>query len=156
MAESYSQKDNVVPSIPTATSDNRDPNNLNKHLQLDFFNIIAEPDPSAYSFELLHDISKKVYHYSKVLIYRLLTILIGLPLMLCWGLTFGIYTFIMIWIAVPSRRLCQSLFAECGFYTQTMSDAVIAPLFRALGQIYSNVRMTLFSQSINSTKQIQV
>ncbi|CAF0754580.1 unnamed protein product [Rotaria sp. Silwood1] len=156
MAEGYSQNDNVNPSIPTVTSDNRDPNGINRHLQLNFFNVIAEPDPSAYNFKFLHEIANKVYQYSKLFIYRLLTSLVGLPLMLAWGLIFGIYTFAMIWIAVPIRRLCQSVIAECGFYTQTMSDAIIAPIFRSLGQIYSNVHITLFRQPNDLPLQIQV
>jgi hypothetical protein len=76
--------------------------------------------------------------------------------MLFWGLTFGIYTFLMIWMAVPARRLTQSLITESGIYTQTISDAVIAPLYRSFGMIWSNVRVTLFNQTINSTRQIEI
>lgn len=77
--------------------------------------------------------------------------------MLFWGLTFGVYTFIMIWLAAPARRLVQSVIAEAGIYVQTISDAVVAPLFRSFGFIWSNVRLSLFNQSINATQQqIQV
>jgi hypothetical protein len=76
--------------------------------------------------------------------------------MLFWGLTFGIYTFLMIWLAVPARRLIQSLIAESGIYTQTVSDAVIAPIYRSFGLMWSNVRINLVNQTINSTKQVQV
>jgi len=88
--------------------------------------------------------------------YRLLTILVGLPLMLVWGLVFGVYTFVMVWIGTPTRRLAQSVIAEFGIYIQTISDAVIAPIYRSVGQIWSNVRVTVNSQEINSIKQIQV
>lgn len=76
--------------------------------------------------------------------------------MLFWGLTFGIYSFIMIWLAVPARRLLQSVIAEAGIYVQAMSDAVVAPLFRSLGLIWSSVRVSLFNQSITSAQQIPV
>ncbi len=88
--------------------------------------------------------------------YRLLTILVGLPLMLVWGLVFGVYTFVMVWIGTPMRRLTQSVIAEFGIYIQTISDAVIAPIYRSVGQIWSNVRVTVNSQQINSIQQIQV
>jgi caveolin 1 len=88
--------------------------------------------------------------------YRLLTILVGLPLMLVWGLVFGVYTFVMVWIGTPMRRLTQSVIAEFGIYIQTISDAVIAPVYRSIGQVWSNVRVTVNSQEINSIKQIQV
>jgi hypothetical protein len=84
-------------------------------------------------------------------------VVIGLPLMLCWGIIFGFYSFAMIWFVAPARRLFQSLIAEAGIYTQTMSDAVIAPVFRSLGYAYSNVRVSFTSQTVNTVpKPVQV
>ncbi|UJR10197.1 hypothetical protein I4U23_014412 [Adineta vaga] len=71
-------------------------------------NVIAEPDASAYSFEIFHKVSHQAYHYTKAFIYRLLTVLLGLPLMVCWGSIFGTYTFLMIWIAVPARQMTRT------------------------------------------------
>jgi len=166
MADNYQQKPGIYPSVPTyepnvrepnvRDPDVRDPNDINKHLRLDFFNVIAEPDQSAYSWEVFHTVSNKVYQYSKLFIYRLLTVIVGIPLMLFWGLTFGVYTFLMIWMAVPARRLAQSAIAEAGIYIQTASDAVIAPLFRSFGLMWSNVRVSHTNQTINSSKQVQV
>jgi len=76
--------------------------------------------------------------------------------MLFWGLLFGVYTFLMIWLAVPARRLTQSIIAESGIYVQATNDAVIAPLFRAFGMMLSNIRVTYFNQPSNSTRQIDV
>ncbi|CAF1046440.1 unnamed protein product [Adineta steineri] len=140
MAESYADKNGIYPTLPTADTvvhNSRDPYGINKHFQLDFFNVIAEPDQSAYSFDLLHRASRQVYKYSKLFIYRLLTVIFGLPLMLFWGLIIGAYTFLMIWVLTPIRRLNQSMIAEAGIYVQTISDAVIAPLYRSLGQMWS-------------------
>ncbi|CAF3330630.1 unnamed protein product [Rotaria socialis] len=156
MAASNAHENNIYPSLLPDGSDNRDPNGINKHLQLDFFNVIAEPDSSAYNFAVLHEVSEKVYQYSKLCIYRLLAILVGLPLILCWGIIFGAYTFFMIWIVAPSRRLSQSIIAECGIHIQTVSDAVIAPLYRSFGQVFSSVRISLFNQTVEATKTIQV
>jgi hypothetical protein len=94
--------------------------------------------------------------YSKIFIYRLLAVLVGLPLMLALGLLFGTYSFGMIWIAVPMRRLMQSLITEFGLYIQTVSDAVIGPIYRSFGFMWSNVSVTLSNQSPQATKQIQV
>jgi hypothetical protein len=91
-----------------------------------------------------------------VFIYRLLTVLVGLPLMLFWGLLFGIYAFLMIWLAVPARRLTQSLIAESGLYVQTISDAAIGPLFRSMGEIYTNIRVSLSKQNIHVAQTVQV
>ena len=118
--------------------------------------MIAEPDESSYSFQSVHRAAEQVYHYSKVFIYRLLTVVIGLPLMLFWGLLFGAYTFGMIWLAAPMRRLMQSLISEVGIYIQAMSDAIIAPISRSCGNIFSRIQMKLSTEQIHSTKQLQV
>lgn len=75
--------------------------------------------------------------------------------MLFWGLTFGIYTFLMIWIAVPGRRLIQSLIAESGIYIQAICDAAIGPVHRSMGLLFSNIHIA-FNQTTNSAKTIQV
>jgi hypothetical protein len=76
--------------------------------------------------------------------------------MIGWGLLFGVYTFFMIWLAVPARRLIQSLIVEHGLYVQTASDAAIGPLFRSMGLVFSNIRLSLFKENVYSGKTVQV
>jgi len=76
--------------------------------------------------------------------------------MLFWGLVFGIYSFAMIWLAVPARRLIQSAIAEFGIYVQTASDAAVGPLFRSMGLFFSSIRLSLFNQQIQAEKIVQV
>lgn len=97
-----------------------------------------------------------MYHYSKVSIYRFLAIVVGLPLMLFWGLLFGIYSFVMIWIAVPMRRITQSGIGEAGHYVQSISDAIIAPVHRSMGQIFSGIRINLTKEEHFIQKTVQV
>jgi hypothetical protein len=76
--------------------------------------------------------------------------------MLFWGLLFGIYTFLMVWLAVPTRRLIQSVIVESGLYVQTISDAAIGPIHRSMGQIFSNIRVSFFKETVHVEKAIQV
>jgi hypothetical protein len=62
----------------------------------------------------------------------------------------------MIWLAVPARRLMQSCIAESGLYVQTMSEAAIGPIFRSMGEMFSNVRVSLFQQNAHVAKTVQV
>lgn len=105
---------------------------------------------------MFHGISQDVYHYSKLFIYRLLTVIVGIPLMLFWGLLFGVYTFLMIWLAVPGRRLIQSCIAEAGLYVQTICDAAIGPIHRSMGQLFSNIRLFISQEKIELVRPIQV
>lgn len=85
-----------------------------------------------------------------------MTVIVGIPLMLFWGLLFGVYTFLMIWLAVPGRRIIQSCIAEAGLYIQTISDAVIGPLHRSMGQLFSNIRLFISKENIEVIKPTQV
>jgi hypothetical protein len=76
--------------------------------------------------------------------------------MLFWGILFGSYTFAMIWIAVPMRRLMQSCIAEWGLYVQTISDAIIGPVHRSMGQMFSSIRMSISKENIEVIKPTQV
>ena len=76
--------------------------------------------------------------------------------MLVWGLLFGIYTFGMIWMVAPARRLMQSAIAEMGIYVQTICDAVLSPLYRSFGLGLSNMRLSLFNQTPHSPRQIEI
>lgn len=88
--------------------------------------------------------------------YRLLTIFLGLPLMLFWGLLFGMYSFMMIWLAAPMRRLSQSVISEMGIYIQAMCDTIIGPIFRSAALIFSSVRLSMFRTEVHSNKEIHV
>ncbi len=76
--------------------------------------------------------------------------------MLFWGLLFGSYTFSMIWIAAPMRRLIQSGIVEVGLYVQAVSDAVIGPIHRSMGQMFSNIRLSISKENIELIKPTQV
>lgn len=164
------------PILPNAaaSSDNHDPHGINKHLQvrnailslwrkdwlsciqLDFANVFAEPDPSVYTFEQWHSWLQLVYHYSRLSVYTLLTILLAIPLMIFWGVVISVYSFFMIWLVAPARRLTQSIIAESGIYIQTLSDAIFSPLYRSAAWLFSNVRITLTHSSVDESKTINV
>ena len=74
--------------------------------------------------------------------------------MLFWGILFGVYAFSMIWIAVPMRRLMQSCIAESGLYVQTISDAIIGPVHRSMGQMFSSIR--IYKQNVEIIKPTEV
>jgi hypothetical protein len=62
----------------------------------------------------------------------------------------------MIWFAVPVRRLMQSCIAESGLYAQTISDAIIGPVHRSMGQIFSSIRLSISKENIETIKPTQV
>ena len=62
----------------------------------------------------------------------------------------------MIWLAVPVRQLTQSSIAETCSYVQTISDAFIGLVHRSMEQIFSNIRLSLFKENVQSEKAVYV
>ena len=62
----------------------------------------------------------------------------------------------MIWLAVPVRQLTQSSIAETSLYVQTISDAFIGLVHRSMEQIFSNIRLSLFKENVQSEKAVYV
>ncbi|CAF1330057.1 unnamed protein product, partial [Didymodactylos carnosus] len=152
MSTEYLVKAQTVPIIDI---DERDPLGINKHLQLDWQNVFCEPDKSAHNFSTLWKISYNTYHYTKLCIYRFLVAIIGLPLVFIWALTFAFYTFFMIYLVTPCRRLFQSIIVELGIYVHDLCAAFIAPFFRAIGAQFTDFRIRLANEQVHITKQIQ-
>ena len=69
-------------------------------LQINFFDIIAEPEGS-HSFNTIWGTSYKVYSVTKFWLYRILTLLFGIPCSLFWGIYFACLAFIGVWWITP-------------------------------------------------------
>ncbi|CAF1166540.1 unnamed protein product [Didymodactylos carnosus] len=146
----------LIKAPPQMDTNQRDPHGINKHLQLDWQNVFCEPDPSSHNFSVLWSVSYFTYYYTKLCMYRLLVTLIGIPLVFAWALIFAVYTFFMIYWVAPSRRLFQSLILETGIYINDICSAFIGPVFRAIGQQFSDIRVKLSNEQIQIARQIQV
>ncbi|KAM3832977.1 caveolin-2 isoform 2-T2 [Vipera latastei] len=74
----------------------RDPHGLNSHLKLGFEDVIAEPT-STHSFDKVWVCSHALFEYSKYLIYKLLTLVLAIPLALVAGILFAVLSCLHIW-----------------------------------------------------------
>ncbi|CAJ0968468.1 unnamed protein product [Ranitomeya imitator] len=86
----------------------RDPHDLNGHLKLSFEDVIAEPD-STHSFDKVWICSTALFEISKYLIYKLLTVLLAIPLAFVLGLLFAILSCLHIWDALHKSPGMTSL-----------------------------------------------
>ena len=97
---------------------------------MDFEDVIAEP-VGTYSFDGVWKVSYTTFTVSKYWCYRLLSTLLGVPLALLWGFLLPCIKSYLIEIQCISHiySLCIRTFCN--------------PLFAALGQVCSNIKVML-------------
>ncbi|XP_076356858.1 caveolin-1-like [Tachypleus tridentatus] len=83
--------------------DNRDPNTLNEYLQVEFDDVIAEPE-GTYSVDCVWKGAYSIFTGTKNCCYKLLTILFAIPVALVIGCSFAILSFQHIWCLGPAIR----------------------------------------------------
>ncbi|XP_059167773.1 caveolin-3-like [Physella acuta] len=120
---------------------NRDPNGLNDHVRVLFDEVIAEPD-GAHSINCVWTCAYRCFECCKGCCYKLLTLLCGCPLAMCWGCQFGCITFSHIWHITPCMRMFM---INCGclqkFYG-TCLQCYLQPLCEAFSFLFSNIRVS--------------
>ncbi|OXB56997.1 hypothetical protein ASZ78_017029 [Callipepla squamata] len=74
----------------------RDPRGMNAHLQLGFEDVIAEPELT-HSFDKVWICSHALFELSKYVLYKLLSLLLAVPLALLLGIVFAVLSCLHIW-----------------------------------------------------------
>ncbi|XP_076815079.1 caveolin-1-like [Clavelina lepadiformis] len=121
---------------------NRDPENLQQAVKVNFADIIAEPS-GAHSFNTIWGTSYKVYSVTKFWIYRIMTVLFGVPCALFWGIYFSCLAFLSIWWIMPCIR---AIAIKMNFVSKLWSIAIrtfLDPVFESFGLILSRIRVML-------------
>ncbi|KAM5172739.1 caveolin-2 [Mantella aurantiaca] len=120
----------------------RDPHNLNGHLKLGFEDVIAEPE-TTHSFDKVWICSTALYEISKYLIYKVLTLLLAIPLAFVIGLLFATLSCLHIWFVMPFVRTCLMVLPSVQAIWKGLTDSFIAPLFASMGRCFSSVSVRI-------------
>ncbi|CAM4576181.1 caveolin-3 [Lepidochelys kempii] len=122
---------------------NRDPKHINEDvIKVDFEDVIAEP-AGTYSFDGVWKTSYTTFTVSKYWCYRLLSVVLGIPLAVIWGFLFALISFCHIWAVVPCIK---SYVIEIQCFSRIYSLCIHTfcdPLCKALGQIFSSIKLAL-------------
>ncbi|XP_040267278.1 caveolin-2 [Bufo bufo] len=120
----------------------RDPHNLNGHLKLSFQDVIAEPD-STHSFDKVWICSTALFEISKYLLYKVLTVILAIPLAFVTGLLFAILSCLHIWVVMPFVRTCLMVLPSVQAVWRGLTDSFVAPLYASMGRCFSSVRLRI-------------
>uniref|UniRef100_T1J0E9 Caveolin n=1 Tax=Strigamia maritima TaxID=126957 RepID=T1J0E9_STRMM len=125
---------------PGFDMENRDPNNMNIHLQLLWDDIVAEPE-GIRSLDCVWRSAFKVYKCSMDCCYGFLTILFSIPIAFCIGINFACLAFQHVWCVGPFFRewklRCHVL---RNFFRITLSS-ICGPCCETCGLIFSQIRI---------------
>ncbi|XP_011423457.2 caveolin-3-like [Crassostrea angulata] len=118
--------------------DNRDPNDLNKHVQTAFEDVIGEPDGS-HSPDCVWRISAMCFKGGKACCYTILTGLCGIFIGLYWGCEFACISFEQIWCTTPMLRVFGVYLGCLQKFFGTCVSCCLAPICETCGLLFSNI-----------------
>ena len=82
-----------------------------------------------------------VYKYTKLVIYHIFVILIGIPLAIIWAVINGIMVFILVWLYQPVLRMTVMwIYAVTPLVTVPL-QAIYTPLVDAHARIFRQIRI---------------
>ncbi|XP_025059943.1 caveolin-2, partial [Alligator sinensis] len=111
-------------------------------LQLGFQDVIAEP-ASAHSCDRVWICSHALFEISKYLVYKLLTLLLAIPLALVAGVVFALLSCLHIWIVIPFVKTCLMVLPSVQTVWKSMTDVLLAPLCQSMGRCFAAVNIRL-------------
>ena len=81
------------------------------------------------------------YKYTKLVVYHIFVILIGIPMALLWALLNGIMVFILVWLYQPALRVTVMwIYAVTPLVTVPL-QAIFTPLVDIQARIFRQIRI---------------
>lgn len=119
---------------------NRDSNNVNVEIDLDFDDVLAEPR-AAQGFDWVWRLAFVVFSQTKCWIYKILAAVVAVPASIMWAVVFAAITVIYIWIISPALRLFDLTLAILRKVVVGTLSVTVAPLSAALFGGCSKIKM---------------
>jgi len=118
----------------------RDPHKINQDVQIDFADIIAEPD-SFRSSSYVWTMSQCIFKDGKNAAYQFLSFVVGVPLSCFWGLFFALTAYMHVWCYAPLKR-SQTIKMGCwAHFLSKFLSVVFDPFFESVGKTFSEVKI---------------
>ncbi|KAL4659475.1 caveolin-2-like [Arapaima gigas] len=116
----------------------RDPHDINAHLQVTFEDVIAEPG-AVHSFDRVWVGSSAGFELAKYLLYRVLSALLAVPLSFAAGLLFALLSCLHIWVLTPAVKSCLVVLPSLQKVWNTLLDTFVAPLLQSAAKCTSAI-----------------
>ncbi|KAK0079801.1 hypothetical protein PV325_000810 [Microctonus aethiopoides] len=121
--------------------EDRDPNNLNQHLQVMWDDVIGEPE-GIRSPECAWRLSGHCFRLSRGCCYIFLSILVAPFVALLLGFTFACLSFQHIWCIAPCLRVWKITCAATRTFFTACAHALVRPCTESLGYVFQHIRIS--------------
>ncbi|CAN9511700.1 unnamed protein product [Ophioblennius macclurei] len=118
----------------------RDPKRINSSLKVMFEDVIAEP-PSVRSFDKVWLWSHALFEVSRLWCYRLISLLLAVPVSLAAGLLFALLSCFHIWLIMPFVRLLLINMHWVQTVWANILDILISPFFSSVGKCCGQINI---------------
>ena len=88
------------------------------------------------TFAGLYKVLGIVYKYTKLVLYHIFVILIGVPLMFLWAIVNGIMAFILVWVWGPALRLLVVVVYSVAPAYVVPVQAIFSPIVDVFARIF--------------------
>uniref|UniRef100_A0A8C4K8L4 Caveolin n=2 Tax=Dromaius novaehollandiae TaxID=8790 RepID=A0A8C4K8L4_DRONO len=109
---------------------------------LGFEDVIAEPELT-HSFDKVWICSHALFELSKYLIYKLVTLVLAIPLALLAGIIFAVLSCVHIWIVVPFVKTCLMVLPSVQTVWKSLTNVFVVPFFQSIGRCFAMVNIRL-------------
>ncbi|KAK9973570.1 hypothetical protein ABG768_024291 [Culter alburnus] len=141
-AQTEGQDSLAAHSNTKALIKDRDPKGINKYLEVTFEDVIAEP-ASVSSFDKVWLWSHALFEVSRLWFYRIISLLLAVPVALVAGVLFAVLSCLHIWLIVPSVQLLVINLHWIKMIWHNVLDTAISPFFRSFGKCWGFIRISL-------------
>ncbi|VDO40668.1 unnamed protein product [Haemonchus placei] len=126
---------------------NRDEKGINEHVRFGFEDIFGEAD-TQHSWDCVWRLVYKVFIWTRLFVYRLCSLILGLPAAILFGILFAIVSVINVFACVPIAKL---LSIPANWLAKTWSwlvHAIVDPVASSIALLFSS--FTIRKYGINS------
>ncbi|XP_025833842.1 caveolin-3-like [Agrilus planipennis] len=123
-----------------AQNEDRDPNDLNRHLEVSWEDVIGEPE-GVHSPEFIWKISNQCFRISKGCSYILLTAIFAPLTAFCFGFTFACLAFKHIWCTAPCLRVWKITCTATRSFVTPCMEAITVPFCESIGTFWSQIKI---------------
>ncbi|KAM9758329.1 caveolin-2-like [Menidia menidia] len=120
----------------------RDPKRINNSLKVMFEDVIAEP-PTVRSFDKVWLWSHALFEVSRLWCYRLISLLLALPVSLAAGLLFAVLSCLHIWLIMPCVQLTLINMHWIQTVWASILNIFVSPFFTSLGKCCGQISIHL-------------
>ncbi|KJH48884.1 Caveolin [Dictyocaulus viviparus] len=129
---------------------NRDEKGINEHVRFGFEDIFGEAD-TQHSFDCVWRLVYKVFTWTRLFVYRLCSLIIGLPAAIVFGILFAIVSVINVFACVPVAKL---LTIPANWIAKTwcwLVHAILDPVASSISLLFSSFTIKKYGISSQTT-----